>query len=65
MLGDDDREYVITSDSDIADKVTRISNNNIHIATNSYYSEIDNICVKLVKPEPLSEVPMKDILLES
>ena len=63
ILGEDGRTYVVSSDSDLASKVTKISSNYIHIDANVYDSFKDNLCVKLEKPEPLSIVGMKDIII--
>ena len=63
LVGDDGREYVVTSDSHIADDVTRIGIDYIFINATSYV-DTDNLCLKLVKPQPIGEVPLKDIVLQ-
>ena len=65
MLGDDGRVYIITSESDLANKVTRISSGYIHLDVNVYDAFKDNLVVKLETPEPLSVVGFKDIKFEA
>ena len=63
IIGEDGRKYIVTSETDLAEKVTKIDKGYIHINATLYESAQDNLCVKLVEPVPLSEVPVKDILL--
>ncbi len=63
LKGNDGRMYIVTSDSSMANNVTQISEKYIYVSSDTLASD-DNLVVKLLEPEPLSVVPMKDIILE-